>query len=72
MCVDIRKQTALNKIVLSGGVFQNQYLLNKLRSRLKKLSFDVYTHTKIPCNDGGISLGQAIIGAHKFINYQNL
>lgn len=72
ICLEIRKQTALNKIVLSGGVFQNQYLLNKLRSRLKCLSFDVYTHAKIPCNDGGISLGQAIIGAHKFINYQNL
>jgi len=56
-----RKNTGLSNIVLSGGVFMNIYLLNKLKKSLEKNGFNVYTHSVVPCNDGGISLGQVVI-----------
>jgi hydrogenase maturation protein HypF len=59
----IRKETKLDKIVLSGGTFQNKYILGRLELLLKKEKFRVYTHCKIPSNDGGIALGQLVIAA---------
>lgn len=53
-----------SKIVLTGGVFQNKYLLEKTEDRLSKMA-DVYSHQNIPANDGGISLGQLLIAARK-------
>ena len=49
------------KVVLSGGTFQNQYLLRKLPEVLKKKGFDVYTHKRVSCNDEGIGLGQICV-----------
>ncbi|MBF0459404.1 MAG: carbamoyltransferase HypF [Nitrospirae bacterium] len=49
----------LRDILLSGGVFQNAYLLNNTISRLRELGLNVFTNERVPCNDGGISLGQA-------------
>jgi hydrogenase maturation protein HypF len=46
---------------LSGGVFQNRLLLKKSAALLESAGFKVYTHHQVPCNDGGISLGQVII-----------
>lgn len=63
----LRSSTGLNRIALSGGVFQNTYLFTKLCRKLKKECFDVYTQKSIPSNDGGISLGQIII-ANERIN----
>ncbi|MBE3578360.1 MAG: carbamoyltransferase HypF [Caldanaerobacter subterraneus] len=57
----IRKETGINKVVLSGGSFQNRYLLKKLIEKLSLSGFEVYSNSKVPCNDGGISLGQAVI-----------
>ncbi len=54
--------TGIRKIVLSGGCMQNQILLEGLFHILEKYNFKVYTGKNIPVNDGGISLGQAIIG----------
>ncbi|MGQ9570503.1 MAG: carbamoyltransferase HypF [Thermodesulfovibrionales bacterium] len=48
-------------IILSGGVFQNMYLLKRTISILESAGKEVYTNTKVPCNDAGISLGQAYI-----------
>ncbi|MDH4130099.1 MAG: carbamoyltransferase HypF, partial [Spirochaetota bacterium] len=56
------KDSIINDIVISGGVFQNEVLFTHLISELEQLNFNVYTHTQVPCNDGGISLGQAMIG----------
>ncbi|MDO9547965.1 MAG: carbamoyltransferase HypF [Candidatus Marinimicrobia bacterium] len=56
-----RKNTGLTDIVLSGGVFMNIYLLIRLKKSLEKNGFNVYTHSVVPCNDGGISLGQLVI-----------
>jgi hydrogenase maturation protein HypF len=48
-------------VALSGGVFQNRLLLRKTVSLLESSGFQVFTHRQVPCNDGGISLGQAVI-----------
>ena len=63
LCEVIRKESGLNRVVLSGGVFQNSILLTGLIKSLKEKSFEVFTHTKVPTNDGGISLGQAFVAA---------
>ncbi len=51
----------LKKVALSGGVFQNRLLLRKAITSLESDGFEVYTHRQVPCNDGGISLGQVVI-----------
>jgi hydrogenase maturation protein HypF len=63
LCRVIRKERGLNRVVLSGGVFQNSLLLSGLVEALEKTGFQVFTHTQIPTNDGGIALGQAIVAA---------
>ncbi len=57
----VREETKINKVVLSGGVFQNSLLTEKTILKLTKAGFQVYTHSKVPPNDGGISLGQAVV-----------
>jgi hydrogenase maturation protein HypF len=61
-CETIRSKQKLNRVVLSGGVFQNIFLLTLVTEGLKRSGFNVYTHHLVPANDGGISLGQAVIG----------
>ncbi|PJA62036.1 MAG: carbamoyltransferase HypF [bacterium (Candidatus Ratteibacteria) CG_4_9_14_3_um_filter_41_21] len=56
----------LNEVALSGGVFQNIFLLDRTFNRLIKEGFKVYLHRQVPTNDGGISLGQAVIANAKF------
>lgn len=51
----------IKDIVLSGGTFQNRYLLQKTMFRLLSLGYNVHVNERVPCNDGGISLGQAYI-----------
>jgi hydrogenase maturation protein HypF len=60
-CEAIRSKEKLNRVVLSGGVFQNIFLLSLVTEELKRSAFDVYTHHLVPPNDGGISLGQAVV-----------
>jgi len=62
-CLLLRDQHGLNTVALSGGVFQNQFLLHAAVTRLETRGFRVLIHSRVPCNDGGISLGQAIIAA---------
>lgn len=61
----LREETKINRIVLSGGCFQNRRLLRRTISLLREKQFQVMTHHYIPCNDGGISLGQAIVGGRR-------
>jgi hydrogenase maturation protein HypF len=56
-----RENTRLNTVALSGGVFCNRYLTNRLVKLLKKSDFHVLFNRDVPSNDGGISLGQAAI-----------
>jgi len=63
-CLRLREETGMEKVALSGGVFQNVYLLAHLTSRLEQLGFEVYTHSQVPPNDGGLALGQAVIASY--------
>ncbi len=62
-CVQARQQTSINTVALSGGVFQNRLLLERLIILLEQQAFQVYTNRRVPPNDGGISLGQLAIAA---------
>jgi hydrogenase maturation protein HypF len=59
----ISRETGIKKIVLSGGTFQNKYLFESLETKLRKNNFVTFSHEKIPCNDGGLALGQIMIAA---------
>jgi hydrogenase maturation protein HypF len=62
----IRKDVSINKVVLSGGVFQNKYLLEKTIHKLTQKGFKVFTNQQVPANDGGISLGQLVVASNTF------
>jgi hydrogenase maturation protein HypF len=61
MCQRLAKMSGINKVALSGGVFQNRLLLRLTAAALEEAEFEVLTHSKVPTNDGGVSLGQAVI-----------
>jgi hydrogenase maturation protein HypF len=63
LCRVIRQDTGLSRVALSGGVFQNVILLSGLIRELSADRFEVFSHTLVPANDGGISLGQAVCAA---------
>ena len=62
-CLVMRDRYGLGTVALSGGVFQNLLLLHATVSRLEARGFRVLVHSRVPCNDGGISLGQAVVAA---------
>lgn len=62
---NIRKKEGINKVALSGGVFQNEYLFKGTIDLLRKNNFEVYTHASIPTNDGGIALGQLAVASKR-------
>ena len=67
ICKRIRRDTGLTRVVLSGGTFQNQYLLHRITEQLTQKGFSVYHHQRVSTNDEGISFGQMAIaekGAH--------
>ncbi|WP_423410757.1 carbamoyltransferase HypF [Heyndrickxia sp. MSNUG] len=61
----LKQGSGTRKVVLSGGSFHNKYLLTRLKAELAGKGFEVYSHRNIPCNDGGLSLGQLIVAAAK-------
>jgi hydrogenase maturation protein HypF len=61
----IRKETGLDKVVLSGGTFQNRYILQNVETLLTLEGFKVYSQANIPSNDGGVALGQIAIAAKR-------
>jgi hydrogenase maturation protein HypF len=65
-CRRIRSQGGPKKVTLSGGVFQNRFLLERMKAGLENSGFDVLIHRQVPCNDGGLSLGQAVIAHFAF------
>ncbi len=71
MCTILKKESGINKVVLSGGVFQNNFLLSLILGLLYKEDFQVFVHKNLSCNDSGISLGQAVIaGAINTLAYR--
>ncbi|MEH2241872.1 carbamoyltransferase HypF [Nostoc sp.] len=62
------QENMINQVVLTGGVFQNCILLEQVTKRLQTLGIKVLTHSLVPANDGGLSLGQAVIAAAQLIH----
>ena len=69
MCQKIKADTGIDRVVLSGGCFQNILLLDRTLNKLNT-EFKTFIHKNIPTNDGGISLGQAVIAAEKGKNME--
>lgn len=61
VCQKIRREEGFMKVALSGGVFQNRLLAERMKESLEKAGFQVLVHRRVPCNDGGLSLGQAVV-----------
>jgi hydrogenase maturation protein HypF len=61
VCARMRERTGLDVVALSGGVFQNLLLSARVAGQLEAAGFRVLQHSRVPCNDGGISLGQAVV-----------
>jgi hydrogenase maturation protein HypF len=66
VCKEIRESNDVNTIALSGGTFQNMLLLTQTTNLLKENGFMVHTHQRVPANDGGLALGQAILAERVF------
>ena len=62
------KETGIRQIVLSGGSFQNIYIMRRLPQRLRAAGWEVFCHRRVSCNDEGLSLGQLAIASARLKN----
>lgn len=62
--LETAERASVPRIALSGGVFQNRYLTERAFHVLESSGFRVYTHQRVPANDGGIALGQAVLAGN--------
>jgi len=65
VCERLREETSIDTVALSGGVFQNARLLRRAGALLKADGFHVYFSQRVPTNDGGLALGQAMVALHR-------
>ena len=65
MCLRMRRESGIGRVCLSGGTFQNMRLLALAARALRASGFELFLHRKVPPNDGGIALGQAVIAAER-------
>jgi len=65
MTCRIRDRSGIDRVALSGGCFQNRILLEGCAEGLEEAGFTVFTHQRVPANDGGIALGQAVIAGYR-------
>ncbi len=63
--VAVARRIGERRLVLTGGCFQNRYLTERAVSRIESEGFKPYWHQRVPPNDGGISLGQAVVAARR-------
>ena len=71
MIVEVAKRVGEKRVVLTGGCFQNIYLLERTVRRLKEIGYIPYWHQRVPPNDGGISLGQVYAAQRLMKNKTN-
>ena len=64
-CKDLSAETGVERVALSGGVFQNELLTTRVLEGLRAADLAPLIHRRVPTNDGGISLGQAVIAASR-------
>jgi len=62
-CAQLAESSGVRRVALSGGVFQNALLLARTLELLEQRGLDGYTNRSVPANDGGVSLGQALVAA---------
>jgi hydrogenase maturation protein HypF len=65
VCLGLGRETGIGRVILSGGVFQNALLAAVVARRLEEKGMACHLHRRVPCNDGGISLGQAVAAARR-------
>ncbi|MHC5594619.1 MAG: carbamoyltransferase HypF [Nostoc sp.] len=68
MVKHLSQENLISQVALTGGVFQNCILLEQVSKRLQTLGIKILTHSLVPANDGGLSLGQAVIAAAQLIH----
>ena len=61
----LRKKYKIDKVSMSGGVFQNKYIVRNVKPLLDKSGFKVYLNKNVPAHDGNIALGQAVLAARR-------
>ncbi len=69
VCETVREERGLKRVALSGGVFQNEWVLTRATAALRERGFEVFTNALVPPNDGGLSLGQAAVAAARLSRY---
>ena len=69
-CEKFRKKTGVNKVALSGGVFQNKILMEESLALLRAGKFEVFYNISVSPNDGGIALGQNYVAMHHLTKWQ--
>ena len=68
ICGKVSRETGCRTVALSGGVWQNKFLVSRAIKDLEELNYTVLTHQHVPANDGGIALGQALIANFQLNN----
>ena len=72
LCVHIREETGINQVAASGGAFQNATLLAGLARSLETEGFHAYAHARVPSNDGGLCLGQAVCAGLRHAGHKGM
>ncbi len=67
LVVQVAQRAGLERVALTGGCFQNRYLAERAFRRLEETGFRPFTQQRVPPNDGGIALGQIVVGATKVV-----
>jgi len=64
-CARVRGGRGPDTVALSGGCFQNRRLTELTKAALERAGFEVLLHAAVPCNDGGLAVGQAAIASYR-------
>jgi hydrogenase maturation protein HypF len=65
VCHAVGREHGIDRVALSGGVWQNRYLATRVARRLTAEGFEVYSHRRVPAGDGGLALGQLMVAVHR-------